>query len=57
MHNLQFYPETQLLLLPSSDEKVHLLYDDNRYSFPLPLIGPRPPFYYNPRYRFELPRL
>ncbi|CAH0150821.1 MULTISPECIES: hypothetical protein [Bacillales] len=42
--------EVKLLLVEQSDEKVELLYDSNPNTFELPLIGPRPPYYYNPRY-------
>jgi hypothetical protein len=42
--------EVKLLLVDQSDEKVELLYDSNPNTFELPLIGPRPPYYYNPRY-------
>ncbi|KRF54615.1 hypothetical protein ASG97_04220 [Bacillus sp. Soil745] len=42
--------EVKWLLVEQSDEKVELLYDSNPNTFELPLIGPRPPYYYNPRY-------
>lgn len=42
--------EVMLLLVEQTDEKVELLYDSNQNTFELPLIGPRPPYYYNPRY-------
>lgn len=42
--------EVKLLLVEQSDEKVELLYDSNPNTFELPLIGPRPPYYYNPRF-------
>ncbi|WP_176142504.1 hypothetical protein [Halobacillus hunanensis] len=49
---MQYYynPEVRLLLLPESDEKEKLLYDENPSEFEVPKIGPRPPYYYNPRY-------
>lgn len=43
-------PEVKLLLVDDSDEKVGVLYDDLPYTFALPQIGPRPPYYYNPGY-------
>ncbi|SFG87203.1 hypothetical protein SAMN02982927_03053 [Sporolactobacillus nakayamae] len=46
----QYSPEVQLLLVNFSDEKVEMLYDDNPHTWPMPLIGPRPPYYTNPRY-------
>ncbi len=46
-----YYSEqVKLLLVDQSDEKVEVLYDSNPYGFVLPLIGSRPPYYYNPRY-------
>jgi len=42
--------EVQLLLLPHSNEKVEVVYNGNAQPFKLPKIGPRPPYYYNPRY-------
>ncbi|WP_185113121.1 MULTISPECIES: hypothetical protein [Bacillaceae] len=46
-----YYSEqVKLLLVEHSDEKVEVLYDSNPYAFVLPLIGSRPPYYYNPRY-------
>lgn len=42
--------EVKWLLVEQSDEKVELLYDSNPNTFELPLIGPRTPYYYNPRY-------
>ncbi|MDQ0300229.1 hypothetical protein J2S78_002676 [Salibacterium salarium] len=43
-------PEVQLLLVNHSNKRVELLYDDNRDTFKLPKIGPRPPYYCYPRY-------
>ncbi|AXN37971.1 hypothetical protein [Peribacillus butanolivorans] len=49
---MQYYfsEEVKLLLVGQSDEKVELLYDSNAYTFEMPLIGPRQPYYCNPRY-------
>ncbi len=49
---VQYYynPEVRLLFLSDSDEKEKLLYDENPSKFEVPKIGPRPPYYYNPRY-------
>jgi hypothetical protein len=54
MHSL-YTPEVKLLLLPQTDEKELVLYNDNPYSFELPKIGPRPPYYAHPRYEKEYP--
>jgi len=45
-----FHPKVRLLLLNHSDEKVPMVYDNNPYTLSLPMIGPRPPYYTNPRY-------
>jgi hypothetical protein len=48
-------PGAELLLLPQTDEKELVLYNDNPYSYEMPKIGPRPPFYAHPRYEKEYP--
>ncbi|WP_168927237.1 hypothetical protein [Virgibacillus necropolis] len=45
-----FHPTVELLLVNHSDEKVEMLYDDNPYTWLMPKIGARPPYYFNPRY-------
>ncbi|CAH0345367.1 MULTISPECIES: hypothetical protein [unclassified Bacillus (in: firmicutes)] len=50
----RFSPEVRLLLVNHSDEKVMMLYD-NDHTWPMPLIGPRPPYYTNPRYEKNFP--
>ncbi|GGN55608.1 hypothetical protein SPD79_16830 [Oceanobacillus sp. SE10311] len=50
-----YNPEVKLLLINHSDKTVQLLYDDNPQTFTMPLIGPRPPYYYNPRYEENYP--
>ncbi|WP_169802789.1 hypothetical protein [Neobacillus soli] len=55
---MQYYPfsrEILLLVVDHSDEKVELVYNANPYSFKMPKIGPRPPYYYNPRYEQYFP--
>jgi hypothetical protein len=42
-------PGVKLLLVKHSDEKVKLLYDENPYPWKMPKIGPRPPYYCNPK--------
>lgn len=55
-YRLNYYnPEVKLLLINHSNKKVQLLYDDNPQTFTMPLIGPRPPYYYNPRYEENYP--
>jgi hypothetical protein len=50
-----YNPIVSLLLVNSSNEKVVVLYNSNPYSFKLPKIGPRPPYYCNPRYESYYP--
>lgn len=45
----------QFLLIPHSTGKEKILYNRNPYPYLLPLIGPRPPYYYNPRYEPYFP--
>lgn len=45
--------EVKLLLINHSNEKEEVLY--NPYTFHLPKIGPRPPYYCNPRYEQYYP--
>ncbi|MDF0727618.1 hypothetical protein PY093_13070 [Cytobacillus sp. S13-E01] len=49
---MQFYynPEVKLLLIPQSKEIEEMIYANNKNKFNVPKIGPRPPYYYNPRY-------
>ncbi|MBT2655083.1 hypothetical protein J7E81_07425 [Bacillus sp. ISL-18] len=46
----QLSREAQLLLVDHSDEKVAVQYNTNQQPVIMPKIGPRPPYYYNPRY-------
>ncbi|WP_186306565.1 hypothetical protein [Siminovitchia fortis] len=55
MQPYHFSREALLLLAGHSDEKVNLIYNANPYSFKMPKIGPRPPYYYNPRYEQYYP--
>jgi len=55
---VQYYQwgrEVQLLLVNQSNEKVEVLYNSNPHPFKMPKIGPRPPYYYNPRYEQYYP--
>lgn len=45
-----YHPKVKVLLINHSDKKVPMLYDNNPYTWPMPKVGPRPPFYTNPRY-------
>jgi hypothetical protein len=45
-----YSPEVRLLLVNESEETVDMLYNDNPFTWEMPLIGPRPPYYANPRY-------
>ncbi len=55
MHDYEYYPEVTLLLDDHSEEKVELFYNSNPYTFDMPKIGPRPPYYCNPRYEPYFP--
>jgi hypothetical protein len=55
MHHFKFYPEIKLLLVNHSDEKEEILYNSNPSSWLMPKIGPRPPYYCNPRYEQYYP--
>ncbi|WP_405099344.1 hypothetical protein [Oceanobacillus sp. FSL H7-0719] len=52
-----YNPEIRLFLINHSDKKVELLYDDKPNYFFMPFIGPRPPYYCNPRYDHYYPVL
>ncbi|WP_425500425.1 hypothetical protein [Piscibacillus halophilus] len=45
-----YNPEVKFLLVNHSEEMVELLYDFNSHTWEMPEIGPRPPYYDNPRY-------
>lgn len=53
----RFNREAILLLVDDSDEKEELVYNSNPIPFKIPKIGPRPPYYYNPRYEQYYPVL
>lgn len=55
MQLLKYSPEVRLLLLNASEQKEELLYDSNPNPWSMPKIGPRPPFYVNPRYEQNYP--
>lgn len=50
-----YSPEVRFLLVDASDEKVEVLYNSNPCPFKSPIIGPRPPYYFNPRYEQYYP--
>lgn len=43
-----YNPEVKLLLINQSEEKEEMQYKSRKLM--VPKIGPRPPFYVNPRY-------
>jgi len=49
--------DIRLLLKGESEETVDMLYNDNPYTWEMPKIGPRPPYYTNPRYEQSYPIL
>lgn len=50
MKTYMYNPKVQILLLNQTNEKVYVMYNNNLKPFEMPKIGPRPPFYTNPRY-------
>nr|WP_198044807.1 hypothetical protein [Lysinibacillus timonensis] len=54
---MEYYynPEVRLLLINQSKEKEPIKY--GTMTFKLPLIGPRPPYYLNPRYEPYYPAI
>jgi len=52
-----FNPNVYFLLLTEGTGRVPVLYYDNPCAFELPSIGPRPPYYTNPRYEAYYPIL
>ncbi|WP_412762181.1 hypothetical protein [Priestia megaterium] len=59
MGSLRYYysEEVKLLLMDGSNKTVEVIYNSDSQPFLLPLLGPRPPFYVNPRYEKYLPVL
>lgn len=53
----EFSPQVSLLLVNASHEKVQMQYDSNPFTWSMPKIGPRPPFYTNPLYGWNYPVL
>ena len=56
---MDYYYSEQVywLLLDESDEKMEVTYDSNPYSYQLPAIGVRPPFFAHPRYTPEYTKI
>ncbi|WP_167751445.1 hypothetical protein [Lentibacillus salicampi] len=50
MYNYYYNPEVRYLLMSQVKGKAKVLYDNNPQAWPAPVIGPRPPYYTNPRY-------
>ncbi|MDY0404497.1 hypothetical protein P5G51_002910 [Virgibacillus sp. 179-BFC.A HS] len=50
-----YNPYVKLLLLPYSNEKVVVQYNWEDTFIEIPQIGPRPPYYANPRYEQYYP--
>jgi hypothetical protein len=55
MENIIYHPEVKLLLEADSDETVTMTYIDQTWL--MPKIGPRPPYYYNPIYKENQPKI
>ncbi len=50
-----FNPQVHILLINQTNDRVQMRYDNNPFTWSMPLIGPRPPYYTNPRYVFNYP--
>jgi hypothetical protein len=55
MQYFKYNREVKLLLMNDSKEREKLLYNSNPFTWSMPKIGPRPPFYVNPRYEENYP--
>ncbi len=55
MHHGQYSPEVKRVLMHHSDKKEQIFYNANPHPWSMPQIGPRPPYYYNPRYEKYYP--
>jgi hypothetical protein len=49
--------EVKLLLINQSNEKEVILYNSNPNYWQMSKIGPRPPYYCNPRYEQYFPKI
>ncbi|WP_438434884.1 hypothetical protein [Gorillibacterium sp. sgz500922] len=52
---IMFSPQVKLLLVPQSSQTVDMQYADNPFTWTMPLIGRRPPYYASPRYEWSYP--
>lgn len=52
-----YNPEVKLLLVRESQEKQWVQYNANAQPLRMPTIGPRPPYYCNPKYEPYMPVL
>ncbi|MFB3170887.1 hypothetical protein P5G62_027745 [Neobacillus sp. 179-C4.2 HS] len=50
MYYYRLNREVKLLLINHSNEKEEIQYNSNTKPLKMPKIGPRPPYYTNPRY-------
>ncbi|MEH7274080.1 hypothetical protein [Neobacillus vireti] len=50
MYYYRLNREVKLLLINHSKDKEEILYNSNPTTWKMPKIGPRPPYYTNPRY-------
>ncbi|MDQ0219739.1 hypothetical protein ELQ35_20475 [Peribacillus cavernae] len=48
LQHFKYNPEVKLLLKNYSDKKEEMVYMN--HCWPMPKIGPRPPYYCNPQY-------
>ncbi len=55
MDSFYYSPEVKLLIVNYSSEKEEVVYNHHPYSVKITQIGPRPPFYCNPRYEQYYP--
>ncbi|WP_187385752.1 hypothetical protein [Gorillibacterium timonense] len=52
---VEFSREVRRLLENHSSATVDMRYDLNPYTWTMPVLGPRPPFYTNPIYEWRYP--
>lgn len=57
MMKYYYNPEVKLLLWNETNKKVEMQYNDNEKLLEVPLIGPRPPYYGNPKYEQYYPTI
>lgn len=57
MYDFYYHPKVVYLLLSQAKAIAAIHYDQNLNDWPAPEIGPRPPYYINPRYEPYYPTI